>query len=112
MPMLVLAVLLLSCDVFLMHDKLNPVFCIIERSCQLIILVAVMQYCKMALMIRGRLSVMYKILSWTFCKKLSHTNCDNFGSGALNFTSKLCSQKINTLLTPRFDMLYDLEAFN
>jgi len=111
-PILVLAVLLLSCDVFLSFDTFNPVFCIIERSCQLITLVAVMQYCKMALMIRDRLSVMYEILSWTFCKRLSHTNCDKFGSGALNVTSNVCSQTSNTLHTPRFILLDDLEEFN
>ena len=111
-PILVLAVLLLSFEVFLIFDTLNPVFCIIERSCQLITLVAVMQYCKMALIIRSRLSVMYEILSWTFCKKLSHNNCDNFGSGALNVTKTVCTQTYNTLHTPRFDMLDDLEALN
>jgi hypothetical protein len=112
MPVLLLAVLLLSCDVFISFGKLNPVFCIIERSCQLITLVALLQFCKMALMIRGRLSIMYEILSWTFCKKLSHTNCDKLGSGALNVTSKMCSQPYNTSHTPRIDMLDDPETFN
>jgi len=95
-----------------MFDKLNLVFCIIERSCQLITLVAVMQYCKMALMIRGRLSVMYEILSWTFCKRLSHTNCDKFESGAFNVTSKVCTQTCKTLRTPRIVLLDDFEAYN
>lgn len=112
MPILVLAILLLFCDVFIMFDKLNPVFCIIERSCQIITLVAVMQYCKMALMIRGRLSVMYEILSCTFCKRLSHTNCDKFGSGALNVTRKVCTQTYNTLHSTRFDMFDDFGAFS
>jgi len=112
MPVMVLAVLLLSCDVFLSVDKLNPVFCIIERSCQLVTVVALMQYCKMALIIRGRLSVMYEILSWTFWKRLSHTNCDKFGSGAHNVTNKVCSQTYNTLHTPRFDMIDDLATFS
>jgi hypothetical protein len=111
MPMLLLAVLLLSCDVFIKCDKLNPVFCIIERSCQIITLVAVMQYCKMALMIRGRLSVMYEILSRTFCERLSYTNCDKFGSGALNFTGTVGRQTYTTLHSPRFDMLDDFGAF-
>jgi len=110
-PILLLAVLLLSCEVFLMFGSLNPVFFIIERLCQLITLVAVMQYFKMALMIRGRLSVMYEILSWTCCKRLSHTNCDKFGSGALNGTNTVCTQTCNTMHSPRFDILDDLEAF-
>jgi len=111
-PILILAVLLLSCEAFLMFDKLNLVFCIIERSCQLITLVAVMQYCKMALMIRGRLSVIYEILSWTFCKRLSHTNCDKFGSGAFNVTNTVCTQTCKTLRAPRTVLLDDLEAYN
>ena len=112
MPMLVLAVLLLSSDVFMNVGKLNLVFCIIERSCQIITLVGIMQYCKMALMIRGRLSVMYEILSLTFWKRLSHTNCDKFGSGALNVTSTICSQLCNTLRTSRIVLLDEIEAFN
>ena len=112
MPLLVLAILLLSCNIFMMLDKLNPVFCIIERSCQIITLVAVMQYCKMALMIRGRLCVMCEILSWAFCKRLSHTNCDNFGSDALNVTSRVCNLTGQTLRTPRIVLLDDLEKFN
>jgi hypothetical protein len=116
MPILFLAVLLLSCDVFMSFDKLNPVFCIIERSCQIITVVALMQYCKMALMIRDRLSVMYEILSWTFCKRvckrLFHTNCDKFGAGALNTTCNVCTQTYNTMHSPRFDMFDDSRAFD
>ena len=112
MPILVLAVLLLSCEVFMAFDRLNPVFCVIERSCQIITLVAVMQFCKMALMIRGRLSVMYEILSWTLRKRLSHTICEKFGCGALNVTSNVCSQTCNTMHSPRFDMFVDFGALN
>ena len=112
MPVLLLALLLLSCDVFLVFGKLNPVFCIIEMSCQIIKLVAVMQYCKMALMIRGRLCVIYENLSWTFCKRRSLTNCNKFGSDALNITSKECSQSYNTMPAPRFVMFDDFAAFN
>jgi len=111
-PMLVLAVLLLSCEVFIMFDKLNPVFCIIERTCQLVTLIALTQYCKMALMIRGRLSVMYEILSWTFWKRVSRTNCDKFGSGALNVTTKVCSQACRTLRTPKTVLLDEIGAFS
>jgi hypothetical protein len=110
--LLVLAVLLLSCEVFMVADKLNPVFCIIERSCQIIALVAIMQYCKMALMIRGRLSVMYEILFWTFCNRLSHTNCDKSGRGAFNVTSKISSQKRKPRHTSRFGLRDDLEEFS
>jgi hypothetical protein len=55
---------------------------------------------------------MYEILSWTFCKRLFHTNCDKFGSGALNATRKVCSQTCNTMHSPRFDMLDVFGAFN
>jgi hypothetical protein len=65
----------------------------------------------MALMIRGRLSVMYEILSWTFCKRLSQTNCDKFGIGTLNVIRNVCSQTCNTLHTSRFGLRDDLEAF-
>ena len=112
MPMLVLTVLMLSCDVFIMFDKLNPVFCIIDRSCQIILLVAIMQYSHMVLLIRGRLSVMYEILSWTFSKKPSHPNCGNFGSDALNVTSTVCSQACNTLRAPRIVLLDEVGAFS
>ena len=112
MTVLVLLVLLLSCDVYFSVDKHNAVFCIIERSCQLITLVAVLQYCKLALLIRVRLSVMYETLSWTFCKKLSHTNCNIFSSGALNSTIKVFSKTSNTLHTPIFDMPDDPETFD
>jgi hypothetical protein len=99
MPLLVLVVLLLSCEIFLSVDKFNPVFRIIERTCQVINLVAVMQYCKLALMIRVRLSVMYEILCWTFCKNISHMNCNTFSSGTLNSTVKLFSKPSDTLHT-------------
>jgi hypothetical protein len=112
MPILVLAFLLLFCEVLIVIDQINPVFCVIERSCQIITLVAIMQYCKMALMIRGRLSVMYEILSLTSYKRLSHTSCDKFGSGALSVTSKLRSQTRKTLHTSRFGLRDDLEASN
>jgi hypothetical protein len=112
MPILLLAVIMLSCDVYLAFDKFNPVFCIIERSCEIITLVALMQYCKMVLIIRARLSVLYQILSRTFCKRLSRTNCDNFGSGALNVTGNVCNQTCNTLHKSRFVLRDDLEAFN
>jgi hypothetical protein len=112
MPTLALAVLLLSCDAYLAFDKVNPVFCIIERSCEIITLVALMQYCKMVLMIRGRLSVMYEILSSTFCKRLSQIKCDNFGSGAFNAPRRLFIQTHNTRHTPIFYLLDDLESFN
>jgi hypothetical protein len=111
-PVFVLAVILLSSEVFMVYGKLNLVFCIIERSCQVITLVALLQYCQLALMIRSRLSVMYEILSWTFSKKLSHTNCDKFGSSTLNVTSNVCSRTSKTLHTPRRILLDDLEAFN
>jgi hypothetical protein len=112
MSTLVLAVVLLSCDASLAFEKFNPVFCIIERMCQVITLVAIMQYCKMALMIHGRLSVMYEILFSTICKRLSHTKCGNLGSGAVNAPRRLFSQTYNTLHTPVFDLLDDLESFN
>jgi lipid-A-disaccharide synthase-like uncharacterized protein len=112
MPILVLAVIILSLDVYLAVDKFNLVFCIIERSCEIITLVALMQYCKMALTIRARLSVTYEILSRTFCKRLSRMNCDNFGTGALNVTSNVCSQTCTTLHKSRFILRDDFEAFN
>jgi len=55
---------------------------------------------------------MYEILSWTFCKRLSHTNCDKFGSGALNGTNTVCTQTCNTMHSPRFDIFYDFGAFS
>jgi hypothetical protein len=111
-PVLVLAVIFLSSEVFLVYNTLNPVFCVTERSCQVITLVALLQHCKMALMIRSRLCVMYEILSCTFSMKLSHTNCDKFGSNTLNVTSNVCSHTSKTLHTPRLVLLNDLEAFN
>jgi hypothetical protein len=111
-PMLVLVVLLLSCDVLIVIGILNPVFCIIERSCQIITLVAIMQYCKMALMIRGRLSVVYEILSWTFFKGPSHINCDILGTGEFTVNSKLCNQRCKTLHSSRCLLRDDLESFN
>jgi hypothetical protein len=112
MPILVLAVIMLSCDVYMAVDKFNPVFCVIERSCEIITLVSIMQHCKMALIIRARLSVMYEILSWTFCKRRSQTNCDHFGTSALNVTSNVCRQTCNTLHTSTFVLCDDLEALN
>jgi hypothetical protein len=112
MPVLLLAFLLLFCDVCLAVEKLDPVFCIIERSCQMITLVAIMQYCKMALMIRGRLTAMHEILSITFCKRLSHTSCDLVGSAAFSVTSKVSSQTCKTLHTSRINVGGDLEEFN
>lgn len=111
MLVLVPAVLLLLCDVIISVNRFNPVFCIVERSCQVITLVAVIQYCRMALMIRGILSAMQGFLSSTFCKRLSTTNSDIFKSGAVNATGKVRIQTCNVLQASRCDMLEDSEAF-
>jgi hypothetical protein len=112
MPILVLTLIVLSCDVYLAVDKFRPVFCIIEWWCEIIIFVTLMQYCKIALIIRAILSVMYKISSRTFCKRLSRMNCDNFGTGALNVTRNEYSQTCTSLHKSRFVLRDEFEAFN
>jgi gustatory receptor len=112
MPILVLAVLVLSYDAFISVDRLNPVFCIVERLCNLISLVAVMQYCKIALMIRGRLSAMKEVLSLTFCKRLSNTNSLIFKPGAFTVTSKVYIQTCNILQASRADTFDDPVSLN
>jgi hypothetical protein len=101
MAVLVLVVVMLSYEVFLAVNRLELVYCVIERSSHLISLVAVMQYCKMALMIRKRLLGVHEALSFTFCNRLSHTNSScSFRRGAL----KVYSQTSNILHVSAVDV--------
>jgi len=74
MPILAVVVSLIYFDAFVWCYNYNISFCFIERSCHIITLVAMMQFCKVVQMITCRLSAIHELLSSTFSEKSAHTN--------------------------------------
>jgi hypothetical protein len=112
MPILILVVSLMSFDIFVQISRLNLTFCIIERSSQVITLVAVMQYCKVIQIIRSRLSGVLRVLSSTLCDKLSQSSTSYvFRPDERNVINKVYSLTSNIVQVTSADVLSNPVSF-